>query len=226
LDSSGAEKLLGRGDMLFQTAELSKPVRIQGAYISEEELKHVVDYLKGDEVPQYDESITEKPKHGISGTLNLFGGPSDDQDPLFEEAKQEIVQGKKASASFLQRKLKIGYARAARILDELEEAGIIGPAHGAKPREILMTNEQINATMNAGGELNAFGDDTEDDNAGAEDNYQSSDEEEEEEEYEEDAETGEEKNDSEEGGEYNNQNEEETEETKEEDEELEENVRY
>lgn len=163
LDTPGAEKLLGRGDMLFQTAELSKPIRIQGAFISEDELKHVVDYLKGDAIPEYDESITEKPKHGsITGTLNLFGGPSDDQDPLFAEAKQAIVQAKKASASFLQRKLKIGYARAARILDELEEAGIIGPAHGAKPREILMTNEQINDTMNAGGELNAFSDETDD----------------------------------------------------------------
>jgi len=156
LDTPGAEKLLGRGDMLFQTAELSKPVRIQGAFVSEDELKHVVNYLKGDEAPEYDESITEKPKPGNAGTLNLFGGPSDDQDPLFEEAKLEILQAKKASASFLQRKLKIGYARAARILDELEEAGIIGAAHGAKPREILMTREQINDTMNAGGELNAF----------------------------------------------------------------------
>jgi len=154
LDSPGAEKLLGRGDMLFQTAELSKPIRIQGAFISEEELKDVVDYLKGDEEPEYDESIVEHHKGG--GTANMFGGTSDDQDPLFEEAQEAMVKAGKASASFLQRRLKIGYARAARILDELEEAGIIGPAQGAKPREILVTEVEVRDTMDAGGELNTF----------------------------------------------------------------------
>ncbi len=141
LDASGAEKLLGRGDMLLQTAELSKPVRIQGAFISEEEVKNVADYLKGDEEPVYDDSITQKQKGG--GTMSLFGGPSDDQDPLFEEAKRAILEAGKASASFLQRRLKVGYARAARILDELEEAGVIGPGDGAKPREILTTEVEV-----------------------------------------------------------------------------------
>ncbi len=155
LDAPGAEKLLGRGDMLFQTAELSKPVRLQGAFISEEELKSVVQYLQGDEVPEYDESIVEKT--GAAGTMSMFGGPSDDQDPLFHEAKTAILQAGKASASFLQRKLKVGYARAARLLDELEAAGIIGPGEGAKPREILVTT----TTMDAGGELNVFDDDAE-----------------------------------------------------------------
>lgn len=154
LDCPGAEKLLGRGDMLFQTAELSKPVRIQGSFISEDELKDVVEYLKGDEEPEYDESIIEK--QSDRGTMNLFGGPSDDLDPLFLEAKNHILESGKASASFLQRRLKIGYARAARILDELEEAGIIGPVQGAKPREILMTEKIISATMGAGAEHNVF----------------------------------------------------------------------
>lgn len=153
LDTPGAEKLLGRGDMLYQTAELSKPVRIQGAFISEEELKNVVDYLKGDEEPEYDESIVGVQK---SGTSNMFGGPSDDQDPLFDDAKEAILKGKKASASYLQRRLKVGYARAARILDELEDAGIIGPSQGAKPREILMTEKDIRSTMDAGQEHNVF----------------------------------------------------------------------
>ncbi len=144
LDSPGAEQLLGRGDMLFSTAALSKPVRIQGAFISEDELKGVVDYLKGDEIPEYDESIVEK---SSGGTINMFGGPTDGQDPLFEEAKQSIILAGKASASFLQRKLKVGYARAARLLDELEAAGIIGPADGAKPREILVTETEIDDTM-------------------------------------------------------------------------------
>ena len=113
LDAPGAEKLVGRGDMLFQTAELSKPVRIQGAFIAEEELKAVVEYLKGDEKPLYDESITEKQG---SGTMNMFGGPSDDLDPLFQDAKKLVIEDAKASASYLQRRLRVGYARAARIL--------------------------------------------------------------------------------------------------------------
>ncbi|MBP9695248.1 MAG: DNA translocase FtsK 4TM domain-containing protein [Candidatus Magasanikbacteria bacterium] len=154
LDSPGAEKLLGRGDMLFQTAELSKPVRIQGAFISEDELKSVVDYLKGDEPPEYDESIVEK--NNGTGTMSMFGGPSDDRDPLFNEAKAEIIRAGKASASFLQRKFKVGYARAARLLDELEAAGVIGPGEGAKPREILVTATEISDTMDAGGSLNVF----------------------------------------------------------------------
>ena len=141
LDASGAEKLIGRGDMLLQTAELSKPVRIQGAFISEEEVKSISDYLKGDDEPIYDDSIIQKQKG--AGTLSLFGGPSDDQDPLFDEAKRAILEAGKASASFLQRRLKVGYARAARILDELEEAGVIGPGDGAKPREILTTEVEV-----------------------------------------------------------------------------------
>jgi S-DNA-T family DNA segregation ATPase FtsK/SpoIIIE len=166
LDSPGAEKLLGRGDMLFQTAELSKPVRIQGAFISEDELKSVVDYLKGDEPPEYDESIVEK--NNGTGTMSMFGGPSDDRDPLFNEAKAEIIRAGKASASFLQRKFKVGYARAARLLDELEAAGVIGPGEGAKPREILVTATEISDTMDAGGSLNVFDNTIEEDGSSEE----------------------------------------------------------
>ncbi len=161
LDSTGAENLLGRGDMLLSTASMSKPVRIQGAYISEEELKNVVEYLKGDEPPTYDESIVEKQSGGGSGTPSMFGGPNDGQDPLFDEAKVEVIRAGKASASFLQRKLKVGYARAARLLDELESAGVIGPGDGAKPRDILMTDESSDATMDSGGDLNVFEEATE-----------------------------------------------------------------
>jgi S-DNA-T family DNA segregation ATPase FtsK/SpoIIIE len=159
LDSPGAEKLLGRGDMLLLTADLATPKRVQGAYVSEEEMKRVVDYLKGDEPPEYDESIVSKSGHGSGGgTMNLFGGPSDDQDPLFDEAKKIILESGKASASLLQRRMKVGYARAARLLDELEEAGIVGPADGAKPREVftehLAPEEEMpieEQTMDAGG---------------------------------------------------------------------------
>lgn len=153
LDSPGAEKLLGRGDMLFQTAELGKSVRIQGAFISEEEMKSVVEYLKGDEEPEYDESIVSQQK---AGTMNLFGGPSDDQDPLFEEAKELIVTSGKASSSLLQRRLKVGYARAARLMDELEEAGVIGPGSGAKAREILMTKDELHGTIASTAKHNVF----------------------------------------------------------------------
>lgn len=166
LDCPGAEKLLGRGDMLYLTAELSKPKRIQGAYVSEEEMKEITNYLRGDEPPVYDESIVSK-GGGTSGTMSMFGGPSDDQDPMFEEAKQCVLESGKASASLLQRRLKVGYARAARLLDEMEEAGIVGPADGAKPREVFTEHlaaqggitrpqsddelEEDEQTMNAGG---------------------------------------------------------------------------
>lgn len=160
LDCPGAEKLLGRGDMLLLTAELSKPKRVQSAYVSEEEIDHVVEYLKGDEPPVYDETIVAKGGNGAGGTANMFGGPSDEQDALFEDAKNVVIESGKASASLLQRRLKVGYARAARLLDELEEAGIVGPAEGAKPREVFVEHlrpevepeiPEDEQTMDAGG---------------------------------------------------------------------------
>lgn len=138
LDCAGAEKLLGRGDMLFLTNELSHPKRIQGAFVSEEEMKRVIDHLKGDTLPVYDESIVSRNNNsGGNGTMNMFGGSGSDNDPLFDEAKKVVMESGKASASLLQRRMKVGYARAARLLDEMEEAGIVGPADGAKPRELF-----------------------------------------------------------------------------------------
>ena len=139
LDARGAEKLLGRGDMLFATAEMSKPKRIQGAFISDREIKKIVNYIKERGESDYDESIVEKQKvHGIAG-VGLDNG---DDDELFEEAKEIVINTGKASASLLQRRLRVGYARAARLIDLLEDAGIVGPADGAKPREILISVEQ------------------------------------------------------------------------------------
>ncbi len=136
LDQQGAEKLLGRGDMLFSTAELTTPKRIQGAFISEAEIKRVVDFIKSKYDPaDYDASVTERA--GYSETAFRGGLPEEDSDPLLPEAKEEIIRAGKASASLLQRRLKVGYARAARLLDLLEEEGFIGPGDGAKPREIL-----------------------------------------------------------------------------------------
>lgn len=152
LDSLGAEKLLGRGDMLFSNVSLSKPKRLQGALITDQEIKRVVNYIKekaGGE-PQYVSEITERQKvKGVAGVG--IDGASDDDDELFEEAKELIINSGKASASYLQRRLAVGYARAARLLDLLEESGIIGPSNGAKPREILVTKEQYESMMEDGG---------------------------------------------------------------------------
>jgi S-DNA-T family DNA segregation ATPase FtsK/SpoIIIE len=136
LDTSGAEKLLGNGDMLFVSAEFTKPRRVQGAYIGEKEVKRVVDFFKQQTgAVIYNEEILEKPKRagGIPGMPDSGGS---DEDDLFEEAKDEVMRAGKASASLLQRRLRIGYARAARLLDILEDKGIIGPGDGAKPREV------------------------------------------------------------------------------------------
>jgi S-DNA-T family DNA segregation ATPase FtsK/SpoIIIE len=134
LDSSGAEKLLGNGDMLFVSAEFTKPRRVQGAYIGEKEVKRVVEFFKGQTgAVIYDEEITEKPKRN-SGVPGLGG--EDVDDDLYEDAKAEVIRAGKASASLLQRRLRVGYARAARLLDLLEDNGIIGPGEGAKPREV------------------------------------------------------------------------------------------
>ena len=132
LDLSGAEKLLGRGDMLFISAELSKPKRLQGAFISEEEVARVVSFLKEKGAPDYNYAITEAPR----STSIVEGGGGD--DPLLAEATRVVVESGKASTSLLQRRLKIGYSRAARIIDLLEEQGVIGPGDGAKPREVLL----------------------------------------------------------------------------------------
>ncbi|MFA6534125.1 MAG: DNA translocase FtsK 4TM domain-containing protein [Patescibacteria group bacterium] len=137
LDHAGAEKLLGRGDMLYISASLSKPKRLQGAFVSDDEIRRIVEYIKGQngEVA-YDQTITEKQTVTVGGLSY-----DSDSDELLPEAKELVIRAGKASASYLQRRLRIGYARAARLLDLLEEQGVIGPGDGAKPRELLMTAE-------------------------------------------------------------------------------------
>lgn len=139
LDCAGAEKLLGRGDMLFMTAEVSKPKRLQGVYVSDQEIKRVVEFLKKAGSPEYVEIAA--PQQAAPGLHGSGVADGEEDDPLLTDAKEIILQAGKASASLLQRRLKIGYARAARILDLLEEEGFIGPADGAKPREILAPKE-------------------------------------------------------------------------------------
>ncbi len=139
LDQQGAEKLLGRGDMLFSTAELPTPKRLQGAFISDAEIGRVVGFIKSKYDPaDYDLSVVERQNGGTIFSSDGIGDDDGaDSDPMLEAAREEILRAGKASASLLQRRLKVGYARAARILDLLEQEGFIGPGDGAKPREIL-----------------------------------------------------------------------------------------
>ena len=145
LDISGAEKLLGQGDMLFMTPELSKPKRIQGAYLSDAEINDVVNYIKDKCGPaEYLEGVTDRQK--VNGNAGVgMDGTHGDEDELFEAAKEIIVKANKASTSMLQRRLSIGYGRAAKMLDQLEEAGIIGPSNGSKPREVFLSRDQYEA---------------------------------------------------------------------------------
>ncbi|MDO8557171.1 MAG: DNA translocase FtsK [Candidatus Jorgensenbacteria bacterium] len=142
LDSAGAEKLLGSGDLLLQTADFSKPRRIQGCYVTEEEIKRVVHFIVKNNEPAAD--IVAIPTNGedAPGPLPLFDEivDSGDDDEMYEQAMQVVQQAQKASASLLQRRLKVGYARAARLLDMMEERGVIGPGDGAKAREVFMDN--------------------------------------------------------------------------------------
>ena len=141
LDSPGAEKLLGRGDMLYIPPDQAKPTRIQGAFVSEKEVKRLVDYLKS-KAPevQYTEEVTSAPLVLKKGNAPSMGG--DGRDDLFTEAIRIVCQYDRASASLLQRRLSIGYSRAARILDQLEEAQVVGHAEGSKPRDVLVRNAE------------------------------------------------------------------------------------
>ncbi len=141
LDSAGAEKLLGGGDMLFISSELSKPKRIQGAYVSEEEIKKVAEFIRENNSGIKSEEVTfENGKNENNGDGDVFDGYNnfDEDDELYDEAVEVVRAAGKASASLLQRRLKVGYARAARLLDIMEAKGIIGPGDGAKPREIYL----------------------------------------------------------------------------------------
>ena len=152
LDMAGAEKLLGLGDMLFVSAEITKPRRMQGAYTSEKEVRKVVDWIKA-EVKTEKGKITEevlenhlakdleRSLEGEEKGFESFGERREDE-PLYTEAKRTVIEARKASASLLQRRLRIGYARAARLIDMLEENGVVGPGEGAKPREILIKIEE------------------------------------------------------------------------------------
>ncbi len=146
LDSAGAEKLLGRGDMLFSPVGSNKPNRIQGCFVSDEEVEAVVDFIKNGGSANYDDDVMiEIERQAAIEKKQKTGLPEDgpDEDPMLSEAIQVVVENGMASTSLLQRKLKLGYARAARIVDQMEQRGVIGPYEGAKPRKVLITKEQL-----------------------------------------------------------------------------------
>jgi len=137
LDLTGAERLLGNGDMLYLGNDLGKPKRVQGVIVTDKEVDKITEFLKSQSAPQYDESILTY--HAGAGSHGIgSGGEIGAEDELYEDAKEIVVMAGKASASLLQRRLRVGYARAARLLDMLEEEGIIGPAEGAKPRDVMI----------------------------------------------------------------------------------------
>ena len=140
LDQAGAEKLLGQGDMLMKTVTMAKPKRIQGAWVMDEEVMKITDHLRMQSAPQYNDEIISQPVqlNGKGGVVMDFDGG--DGDDMFKDAVRVVIEGRKASTSLLQRRLRIGYARAARIIEEMEEQGIIGAADGSRPREVLITS--------------------------------------------------------------------------------------
>jgi S-DNA-T family DNA segregation ATPase FtsK/SpoIIIE len=150
LDMTGADRLVGRGDMLFMPIDASKPIRVQGCYLSETETNALVQYLKEQEKPEFSISLTDPSSSG-----NGAGSHPDDDvdDQFFEQAVRLVVNNGQASTSMLQRRFRIGYTRAARIVEMMEERGIVGPLNGAKPREICISRDEVERMFNPGGPI-------------------------------------------------------------------------
>jgi S-DNA-T family DNA segregation ATPase FtsK/SpoIIIE len=149
IDQAGAEKLLGEGDMLFLTSDMPKPKRIQAALIGESEVSKVMDFMRMQRPPQYDDEVVSQPVqlNGKGGVVADTGGVDMDDD-MWRDSVQVVIENKKASTSLLQRRLRIGYGRAARLIETMEEQGIIGPADGSRPREVLVNS--VDEVFNAG----------------------------------------------------------------------------
>ena len=146
LDMNGAEKLLGKGDMLFFPQNYQKPLRVQGAFVSDKEVSDVVNFLKNQNgTTQYDPNIQEKmtQSENISMSISDSSNTADDKDVLFTDVGKFLIESEKGSIGSIQRRFKVGFNRAARIMDQLEEAGIVGPEEGTKPRKILMSMEEF-----------------------------------------------------------------------------------
>ena len=140
----GAEKLLGKGDMLYYPVGETKPLRVQGSLITDKEVERIVNVVKATAQVNYNEDVMEH----VENTQSSEGGRDDngasDADELLPQAIEIVVDCGQASTSMLQRRLKLGYSRAARIVDQMEERGIVGPSEGSKPRQVLITKEQLN----------------------------------------------------------------------------------
>ncbi len=145
LDSVGAEKLLGKGDMLFFPSGAPKPVRVQGAFVSDEEVEKIVDFVKQNGTATYSEAILESIENSNKEDKEITetSGTDDGADDLLMDAIQTVVETGQASTSFIQRRFKVGYARAGRIIDQMEERGVISGYERNKPREVLMTLEKL-----------------------------------------------------------------------------------
>lgn len=141
LDQIGAEKLLGQGDMLMKTADMSKPKRIQGAWVTDDEVNKITDHLRMQSAPQYNDEIVSQPVqlNGKGGVVMDMGN-HEGGDDMYRDAVRVVIEARKASTSLLQRRLRIGYSRAARIIEEMEEQGVIGAADGSRPRDVLISS--------------------------------------------------------------------------------------
>ena len=146
LDMGGAEKLLGRGDMLFSPVGSSKPIRIQGCFVTDAEIESVAGYVKSAQDAGYDQNVIEEiEKNAVAdhGKGRSDGGADgEDSDPMLKEAIKCVVEAGQASTSLLQRRLHLGYARAGRLIDDMEQMGVVGPHEGSKPRQVLITYQQ------------------------------------------------------------------------------------
>ncbi|RWZ78441.1 MAG: DNA translocase FtsK [Candidatus Microsaccharimonas sossegonensis] len=162
LDQIGAEKLLGQGDMLMLTPSMSKPKRIQGAWVTDEEVVKISDYLRAQSPPQYNDEVVSQPVvlNGKGGVVMDFDRDGDGDDDMYRDAVRVVIDAGKASASLLQRRLRVGYARAARLIENMEEQGIIGPADGARPRDVLVGSfDDVFGTRTSDGATDMNGDD-------------------------------------------------------------------
>jgi len=142
IDHGGAEKLLGNGDMLFVPSGINKPLRVQGAWVSDDEVHAIVSYIKARSETTYDEDVVEKIENSVRSDAEKEEALSE-YDPKLEEAVEIVVEAGQASVSMLQRRMRVGYARAGRLIDEMERRGIVSEADGAKPRTVLITREQF-----------------------------------------------------------------------------------
>ena len=149
IDSAGAEKLLGKGDMLYFPVGMPKPLRVQGCWVSDKEVERVVEFIKNSFTLSYNEEVikaveenAERAASNDSGGEKSSGGDIDAGDEKLDEAIEAVIEAGQASTSYLQRKLKLGYGRAARLIDIMEEMGVVGPFEGSKPRQVIMTKQE------------------------------------------------------------------------------------